>query len=98
RQEGSSSTVLVDGIGSTLHVTVQASFGSNGLGTVTVQNGGTVVTDNNFNLGNNEPGNGVFTLTGAGSSVIALNAGIGAAGNGTMTVKDGAIATFTTHD
>jgi T5SS/PEP-CTERM-associated repeat protein/autotransporter-associated beta strand protein len=98
RQEGSSSTVLVDGIGSTLHATVQASFGSNGLGTVTVQNGGSVVTDNNFNLGNNEPGNGVFTLTGAGSSVIAFNAGIGAAGTGTMTVKDGAIATFTTHD
>jgi T5SS/PEP-CTERM-associated repeat protein/autotransporter-associated beta strand protein len=98
RQVGSTSTILVDGAGSTLHVTTQAAFGSNGPGTVTVQNGGSIVADLTFNLGNNAPGNGLVTVTGEGSSLTAFNPGIGATGQGTLTVKDGATATLTAHD
>jgi fibronectin-binding autotransporter adhesin len=97
RQAGSSSTVLVDGAGSTLHVVTQAAFGSNAPGTVTVQNGGSIVADRLFNLGNNAPGNGLLTVTGTGSSLTAINPAIGALGTGTLTVKDGATATFTAH-
>ena len=97
RQAGSSSSVIIDGAGSTLHATFQASFGSFALGTVIVRNGGSIVADRIFNLGNNPAGNGVLTVTGEGSSVTAFNPAIGALGTGTMTVADGATAEFTTH-
>src|SRR5262249_4363457 len=48
-----SSTTLVDGTGSVLHVITQASIGSNGNGTLTIQNGGKFQADTIFNLGNN---------------------------------------------
>src|SRR5436309_1828005 len=51
RLAGGSGTITVDGTGSLLHATSQLSFGSTGLGTMTVQNGGSATSDNSINIG-----------------------------------------------
>src|SRR5205085_9859861 len=45
RLAGGSGTVLVDGTGSLLHAVTQLSFGTAGLGQMTVQNGGRALSD-----------------------------------------------------
>ena len=80
----------MDGTGSTIHVTTQASIGSSGLGTMTVQAGGSFVADNLFNLGNNATGNGQATFTGTGTNLTALNPTVGSLGAGTLTFQNSA--------
>lgn len=83
RQAGGSSTILVDGPGSMFHIVTQASFASNGVGNVTVQNGGKIVTDGSFNMGINAPGTGTILVTGSGSNVTATTGlSMGAAATG----------------
>lgn len=45
RQAGSSSTITIDGTGSTLRIVTQASIMSNGVGNVNIQNGGQFIVD-----------------------------------------------------
>jgi T5SS/PEP-CTERM-associated repeat protein len=94
RQSGSgTSTILVDGTGSTLHVTTQAVFGSAGVGNATVQNGGTITADSLFTVAINSTGNGTVTITGMGSTAtVGLAAEIAPTngGVGLLTVQNGA--------
>ena len=94
RQAGSgTSTILVNGAGSTLQVINQATFGSFGVGNTTVQNGGTLTADSTFIIALNTGGNGTVTITGAGSSAtVGVLAEIAPTngGTGTLIVQNGA--------
>lgn len=101
RLAGSSSTVLIDGTGSTLHVTAQLSIASQGSGNVTVSGGGQIVVDATaatFNMGANPTGTGTLTVTGTGSTVntaVGLTMGAAVGGTGTFGVVVQSGGTFT---
>jgi T5SS/PEP-CTERM-associated repeat protein len=95
-----SGTVLVDGTGSLLHAVTQLSFGTAGLGQMTVQNGGRAVSDGSINIGRAIGAgiNGIVTVTGTGSSMAAgTSMTVGTAGNGSLTVQNGGTVTVTTN-
>lgn len=97
--------VLVDGAGSLWQNTAGAFVGGYGQGTVTVSGGGRVdigqalyiggFDPNEFELdmsyGEGDPnGTGTVTVTGTGSLVEAFAIGVGATGDGTLEILDGA--------
>jgi autotransporter-associated beta strand protein/T5SS/PEP-CTERM-associated repeat protein len=102
RNAGSSSTILIDGAGSELHVVTQSAIASNGAGNFTVQNGGRFRSEPSITMGQNAPGSGTLTVTGAGSLVSTTNAGsdfimgnvAGGAGPFTLNVNNGGAVTI----
>jgi autotransporter-associated beta strand protein/T5SS/PEP-CTERM-associated repeat protein len=106
RLVGSTSTTLVDGVGSVLHVISQASIGNQANGTLTIQNGGKLQADNIFNFGNNALNqstsvtvSGTGSLLSIGTASIVSNMQIGATAGSTgpfgVTVQNGGAITTT---
>ena len=98
---GSTGTVTVTGPDSTWNDGPDGglNIGSSGTGTLTIENGGTVINDSAFttNIGNADSGQGTVTVTGAGSTwsnSSGLN--IGRSGTGMLTIADGGIVTAPT--
>jgi fibronectin-binding autotransporter adhesin len=99
RLAGGNGTVLVDGTNSLLHAVTQLSFGTAGLGQMTVQNGGSATSDGSINIGRGIGAgiNGIVTVTGTGSSISAPNINVAVGGPGTLSVQNSATATVATQ-
>ncbi len=95
---GSTGTVTVSGAGTSWMNGPSGglNIGGFGTGTLTIANGATVINFTNFtaNIGNGASGQGMVTVTGAGS-IWANSSGldIGNFGTGTLTIADGGIVT-----
>ncbi len=94
---GSVGTVTIDGAGSTWTNAARLYIGGSdlgppgGQGTVTVQNGGSLLVPNDaFVIGSHYGGPGVLTVTGAGSQAVAGDGLYIGRGNGTLNVQNGA--------
>jgi len=97
---GRSGTVSINGTGSTWTTDDQLWIGELGSGTLTVQNGGTLNTSsgagNSTIIGVFGGGNGMATVTGAGSTWTQTDGlTVGNSGNGTLTVSNGGSLTTT---
>jgi T5SS/PEP-CTERM-associated repeat protein/autotransporter-associated beta strand protein len=91
-------TIVVDGPGSALNISTEASFASNGFGTATFSHGASLTTPANvgFFMGINGPGNGVVTFTDPGTTGVVgtlLLAYTTGAVNSTVNVLNGATLT-----
>jgi fibronectin-binding autotransporter adhesin len=92
--------VTIDGKGSSWTVVTAPGFtngmtvGRNGVGTLTVQNGGKLTTSPDTFIGDASTGTGTITVTGSGSTWS--NSGtivVGNAGTGTVSIADGGVVT-----
>ena len=93
-------TVSINGVGSTWTNDDQLWIGESGTGTLTIQNGGSLITSSAAG-GSNIIGvfggsNGMVTITGAGSTWTDNNGlTVGNSGNGTLMITDGGSLTST---
>jgi fibronectin-binding autotransporter adhesin len=90
---GTIGTVTVTGAGSQLSGTNAILVGNAGIGTLTVQNGGTAVTPNDLVIGYAPGSTGTMTVTGAGSTSNCLYVLAGYQGSGILTVQSGGTLT-----
>src|SRR5262245_31578018 len=91
---GSSGSLSINGTGSTMTTGNQLWIGENGMGTLTVQNGGTLNSSSTAGFSNIigvfGGSNGMVTVTGAGSSWTTTNAlRVGNSGNGSLMITNG---------
>jgi len=95
-----SGSVAISGANSTLNLTGGTTLrvGDSGLGTITVADGGTLLTQN-VQLASQPNSNGTLTLTGTGTSwnTRRWTLRVGAAGTGTVNLLAGSLLTNTTH-
>jgi T5SS/PEP-CTERM-associated repeat protein len=95
RFAGGSGTVNISGAGSTWTINDRLSIGENGTGTLTVQNGGQLVTTGSGGLqstilGTFTGAQGTVSITGAGSRwTNGSTLRVGNSGNGTLTISNG---------
>ncbi len=86
---GSAGTLTITGIGSTWTQSTTMTVGSNGVGTLNVQSGGSLSTGLT-NIGSNIGSFGAATITGNSSAwSISSSLTVGSAGEGTLTVSSG---------
>jgi T5SS/PEP-CTERM-associated repeat protein len=99
---GSTGTMTVDGLGSTLSLTGSTTGGSlvvgeKGAGTLAVTNGATVQAPGyyGFHIGSSSAGDGTVIIDGAGSSASAAYIRLGNSGTGRLSILNGANLTIT---
>ncbi len=90
---GSTGTITVTDIGSTLESGNAVVIGNYGTGTLTISGGGYVgSTDDSIYVGYNAGSTGTITVTGSGSTLASgRNVYIGQSGTGTLVISDGGI-------
>ena len=96
RGAGSKGNVTIDGTGSSITISGSAdaatNIGEDGIGTMTVTNGGTYSGSGEFNIGRNAGSSGTVTMSDAGSLMDLTNhMFVGRNGNGTFTQNDGTL-------
>jgi T5SS/PEP-CTERM-associated repeat protein/autotransporter-associated beta strand protein len=96
-ERGSIGTISVSGAGAQVVISTGLFVGDNGMGTLSISNGG-VVEDTGlggFNVGASDGSVGMATVSGANSLLKSLTLFVGADGNGELTVSDGGQVTAT---
>ena len=97
---GSQGTVTVTGAGSNLQINSSVVVGSQGTGTLTIEDGG-AASSAGGSIGSSAGSNGTVTVTGPGSSWTNGPSGglnVGSAGTGTLTIANGGqVINFTTN-
>ncbi len=92
---GSNGFVLIDGTGSQWGITNQLDLGGlNGIGAITVQNGGALSSGNTFIASDVNSAANIF-VTDSGSTWIAADISVGHQGNGTLTITNGGVVNST---
>ncbi|KFD20322.1 putative autotransporter protein [Yokenella regensburgei ATCC 49455] len=97
QNDNSTGTVVVDGAGSQLLATVTPSsgitVGTSGTGSVTISNGGSIISNSATTVGWGKNANGTVNVDGSGSSWV-INSGpmiVGGAGTGSMSITNGGV-------
>lgn len=100
--EGSSGTLTLTGIGTTLSSSATVNVGGgDAVGTVTISERASFTTPLSFNVGTFDGGRGTVVVTGTGSSLTASTLTVGYRGSdekrssGSLTVSDGAVVNAT---
>jgi len=89
---GSTGAATVTGVGSTWVDAAALNIGRSGIGTLTIEDGGTI-SDNTGALGLAPGSTGTATVTGGGSKWINAEVLVGGAGAGMLTITDGGAVT-----
>ena len=97
QNDNSTGTVVVDGVDSQLLATTTSSsgitVGTNGNGSVTISNGGSIISNSSTGVGWGKNSNGIVNVDGSGSGWV-INSGpmnVGGAGTGSMSVTNGGV-------
>ncbi len=87
----SSGTVTVDGAGSILRASDDIFVGDDGIGSLTIRNGGLVEIADVFNLGDDPTGSGTVLVDGINSILRGRDFFLGDGGTGQVTVSNGGL-------
>lgn len=89
---GSSGTATVSGAGSTLATEFNLFVGRAGNGTLTISGGGAVQSGSNVFIADRTGSSGTVTISGAGSTLDAIDIAVGNYGAGTLAIAGGGVA------